>query len=637
VFVIAPKGYTGKVYEFVQVPLTDDRPPRSAPIPSGDRSDGAGAVRGTGGRAKPGRVGPSPYGDDAPPFKPRSATSVVARTFPVTQQLPNYPKRSLRRDLVSGITVAALAIPAGMAYAQLVGLPPTAGLYALLLPAVAYVFLGSSRQLIVGPEGSLSLLVATGVMPLAHGDPARYATLVAMLCVVVAGIYFVGRLVRIGWVADYFSRAVLVGYIHGVAVVLVCGQLGKLFGIPISASEPLAQLREFFSSLNQIHGLTVVVGALSVALLVVVKWRWPKIPGALIVVVLGIAASYAFHLSSHGVKVVGPITAGLPSIDWPGVGLHDVVDLIPVAAGIFAVGYSDAVLTARSFAGRHSQHVDANQELFALGVANFAAGVTHSFPVGASGSRTAVNDQTGGKTQLVGLVAAGIVALVLVFLTAPVEKLPNACLGAVIVVAALGLVEPSAWTALATAGRNQVVIAGTALVGVVALGVLRALLVAVALSILDVAVRSAKPHDAVLGWVGRLGRYADVSLHSSAKVTPGVVVYRLDDQLIFTNARYVKGRVLEAVHAAPTPTAWLVFDAEAVTAVDASGVEAIEQLIGALGRQHIRLAVSRLKEPVRQQFDATELTQAIGDDNFYPTTEFAVRGCAADMAEPNKG
>jgi SulP family sulfate permease len=558
----------------------------------------------------------------------------MARTFPVSQHLPSYPKRCLRQDLLSGITVAALAVPSGMAFAQLAGLPPTAGLYALLLPAVAYVFLGSSRQLIVGPEGAISVLVAVGVMPLAHGQPTRYATLVAMLSVLVAGIYGMGRLVRIGWVADYFSRAVLVGYIHGVAVVLICGQLGKLFGITINASEPLPQLSEFVSNIAQAHGWTVLVAALSIGILLAIKWRWPTIPGPLVVVVLGIIASFALDLSSHGVKVVGPITSGLPSIAWPGVPLHDVVDLLPLAAGIFAVGYSDAVLTARSFAGRHGQRVDANQELLALGVANFAAGVTHGFPVGASGSRTAVNDQMGGKTQLVGLVAAGIVALVLVFLTAPVEKLPNACLGAIIVVAAVGLIEPAAWVTLATAGRNQAVIAATAFVGVVVLGVLYALIVAVALSILDLAVRSAKPHDAVLGWVERLGRYADVSVHRRATITAGIVVYRLDDRLIFTNARYVKGRVLEAIQAAPTDTAWLVFDAEAVTGVDASGVEAIQQLVETLGRHGVRVAVSRMKDPVRRQFDATGLTGVIGEENFHPNTEAAVRACAGAIPAP---
>jgi MFS superfamily sulfate permease-like transporter len=306
------------------------------------------------------------------------------------------------------------------------------------------------------------------------------------------------------------------------------------------------------------------------------------------------------------------------------VSLGDLSVLVPAALGIFAVCYADGILTARSFAGRHRQHVDADQELVALGAANLTAGLGQGFPVGASGSRTAVNDQMGGKTQVVGLLAAGLVALVLVFLTAPVEVLPKACLGAVIVVAAIGLVEPEAWRELRQAGRGQVVIAGVACAGVILLGVLLALIVAVALSILDAVARSAKPHDAVLGWVERLGRYANVALHPGATVTPGVVVYRLDDRLFFANAGYFTARVAEAIAGAPTPTRWLVLDAEGITQIDASGVQALERLHASLRHDGVGLAVARLKAPVGRRFDVTGLTAAIGDGNFHPTVRAAV-------------
>ena len=276
--------------------------------------------------------------------------------------------------------------------------------------------------------------------------------------------------------------------------------------------------------------------------------------------------SYAADLSAHGVATVGTIPSGLPTIRVaarraPPTSLH----LLPAALGVFAVGYADSILTARSFAGRSGDHVRANQELLALGAANLGAGVTQSFPVGASGSRTAVNAQVGGRTQFVGIISAVAIAIVLLFLTEPVSYLPSACLGAVIVAAAIGLIEPGAWRALARAGRAEVVIAAVTMAGVIAVGVLEALVVAVALSIVDVVRRSARPHDAVLGWVERLGRYADVSLHPRAIVTPGVVVYRLDDRLLFANAEYVKGRIHEAIAGAKTPTRWLVFDAEGVS------------------------------------------------------------------------
>jgi sulfate permease, SulP family len=514
-----------------------------------------------------------------------------------------------------------------MAYAQIAGLSPVAGLYALLLPAVAYVLLGSSRQLIVGPEGALAVLVATSVAPLAGGNAEKYATLAAMLAVLVGGIAVVAWIVRLGWISDYFSRAVLVGYIHGVAVVLIIGQLAKLLGLSISAEDPLAQLAEVVREIGGAHGLTVVVAAVSLAALLLLRWRFPSIPGALIVVVGGIIVSAAVGLADEGVKVVGNIPAGLPSFAWPGLSLGDTAQLLPAALGIFAVGYADAILTARSFAGRHDEHVDANQELLAMGAANAAAGVTQAFPVGASGSRTAVNDQMGGKTQIVGLIAAAAIALVLLFFTAPVEYLPSACLGAVIVSAAIGLIEPAAWRSLARAGRSQVVIAAVAFVGVVTLGVLWALVIAVSLSILDVVTRSAKPHDAVLGWVPRLGRYADVSLHPSARVTPGVVVYRLDDRLFFANAQYFTGRVQEAIGGASTETGWVVFDAEGVNAIDASGTAALDQLVRSLRGKRIDFVVARLKSPVRDRFDATGLTDLVGKTRFVPTVQAAVQLC----------
>ena len=569
------------------------------------------------------------YADESP-FKPRAARPLVERAFPVSAALPGYPQRRLRGDLVAGVTVAALALPSGMAYAELAGLSPVAGLYALLLPAIAYVALGSSRQLIVGPEGALAVLVVSAVTPLAGQDEGRYATLAAALAVVVGGVFLVARVVRLGWIADYFSRPVLVGYIHGVAVVLIVGQVGKLLGLQIEADGSLPQLAEAIDEVADAHGLTIVVGSVSIALLLLLRWRWPTVPGPLAVVVLGIAVSAAAQLGDRDVAVVGDLPAGLPSLDWPGLGAVDLVKLLPAALGIAAVAYADGVLTARSFAGRHGQHIDANQELVAFGAANLAAGISQGFPVGASGSRTAVNDQMGGKTQIVGLIGAAVIVVVLLLLTEPVEYLPSACLGAVIVVAATGLIDPHEWRVIAAAGRGQVVIAAVACAGVIVLGVLPALVIAVALSILDTVRRSAAPHDAVLGWVERLGRYANVALHPSAEVTPGVVVYRLDDRLIFANARYVKGRITEAIAGAPTPTRALVLDAEAISELDASGAEAIQQLVDDLRANDITLVVARMKQPTRDRADATGLTDLIGADNFHPT----VRAAVARWARP---
>jgi sulfate permease, SulP family len=569
------------------------------------------------------------YGREASPFQPAARRPVLHRMVPVSEQLPDYHGGTLRRDLLAGVTVAALALPAAMAYAELAGLSPVAGLYALLLPTVAYTLLGSSRQLIVGPEGSIAALVATALVPLAADDPGRYASLAALLAVLVGAIFLAARLVRLGWVADYFSRAVLIGYIHGVAVVLIVGQLGKLFGLDIDAQDPLPQLAEVARELTGLSGTTLAVGVACLAPLLLLRWRAPKIPGPLVVVVLAIAASAALGLADDGVAVVGEIPPGLPGIELPALRIADVVALLPAALGIFFVSFSDEILTARSFAGKHGQHVRGDQELAAMGVANLAAGITQSFPVGASGSRTAVNDQMGGRTQFSGLIGAGAIALVLLFLTEPMQYLPKATLGAVIVAAAIGLIEPAAWRGLARTSRVEVAIAAVTMAGVVVVGVLEALLVAVALSIVDVVRRSATPHDAVLGWVERLGRYADVRLHPNATVTPGVLVYRLDDRLFFANASYVRGRIREAVDGAPTPVRWLVFDAEALSHVDATGADALERIYHSLREEGITLTLARLKGPMRHELRDAGVLDLVGEDHLYPTVRAAVQAASA--------
>jgi sulfate permease, SulP family len=564
------------------------------------------------------------YHEEASPFRPAARKPVVQRIVPISAELPNYRGGTLRRDLLAGLTVAALALPSGMAYAELAGLSPVAGLYALLLPTVAYTVLGSSRQLIVGPEGSIAALVATAVVPLADGNPTRYASLAVLLALMVGGVFLLARIIRLGWVADYFSRAVLIGYIHGVAVVLIVGQLGKLFGLDIGAQDPLPQLAEFGREVSGLSVDTVVVGFACLAPLLLLRWLVPKFPTALIVVVAAIGASWALGLQDREVAVVGEIPSGLPSVAIPDSDLSDVLLMIPAALGIFFVSFSDEILTARSFAGKKGQHVRAEQELAAMGVANIAAGLTQSFAVGGSGSRTAVNDQMGGRTQISGLMAAGAVALVLLFFTEPMQYLPKATLGAVIVAAAIGLADAKAWRGLARTSGVETTIAGITMVGVVIVGVLEALVVAVALSILDVVRRSATPHDAVLGWSERLGRYANVRLHPRARVVPGVLVYRLDDRLFFANAGYVRGRIHEAIDGAPTPVQVLLFDAEALTHVDDTGVAVLKELIRSLRDGGIEFSFARLKGPIERMLRETGVLELVGEENIYPTVRAAV-------------
>jgi high affinity sulfate transporter 1 len=515
-----------------------------------------------------------------------------------------------------------------MAYAELAGLSPVNGLYTLLLAPVAYALLGSSRQLVVGPEGSVSTLVAASVLPLAAAGSGAAAELASILALMVAACFILARLLRLGWVADYFSRPVLIGYLHGVAVVLVVSQLGKMLGLSIKAREPLSQLDEIAGELDKISGATVAMGLIALAVLLLMRRFAPKLPGALIVVVSAIGVSWVADLSNH-VAVVGHIPSGLPAVAIPRPPLSDVTSLIPAALGVFVVSFADGILTARAFAGKHRQHVRAGQELLALAASNSAAGLTQGMAIGASNSRTAVNDAMGARTQIAGLFSVGAIAVILLFLTEPVQYLPTAVLGAVIIAAAFGLVEPAAWRALAAVDRVEVGIAAVTAISVVVFGVLQALVAAVALSLVDSVRRSARPHDAVVGWVERLGRYANVETHVSAKVEPGVVAYRLDDRLFFANAHYVHGRVREAIRAAPTETQWLVFDAVAVNHIDSTGIEAFAELVDDLRRDGITLVMARLRAPMQRQFEACGLVEVIGPDHFYPSVQAAIASIRA--------
>ena len=585
----------------------------------------------TGDDSTPPDAGRGTYGDAAA-FRRAAREPLLVRAVPVTRDVPSYRPASAGRDLLAGLTVAALAVPSAMAYGQLAGLSPVNGLYALLLPTVAYVLLGSSRRLVIGPEGATSTLVAAAVLPLAVAGSADAAELASMLALLVAVCFFLARLLRIGWIADYFSRPVLIGDLHGVAITLVVAQLGKLLGLDIDASEPLGRLWEIAKELDDVSGATVAVSAVALATLAGLRRLVPLLPGALIVVVGAIGASWAFDFGSHGIALVGPVEGGLPRPTLPTPGLADVVRLVPAAVGLFLVAFADEILTARAFAGKRREHVRASQELLTMGVANAAAGFTQAFSIGASGARTAVNDSMGARTQIAGLFSVGAVVLILLFLTSPIQYLPDAILGAVIVVAGITIVDVAAWRSLAAIDRVEVAIAGVTTACVVVFGVLEALVVAVGLSIIDTVRRSARPYDAVLGWVPDLQGYRNVAIYPSAQVTAGVVVYRLDDRLFFANAGYVKGRVLEAIRAAPTETAWVVFDAEAVNHIDSTGMEALIDLTRDLRRDGIRLVVARLRTRMKPDFDVSGLTDEVGPEHFYPSVKLAVDAFVRDPA-----
>ena len=568
------------------------------------------------------------------PFASSTKPPWTRRYVPLVGVVKGYSSDRLRTDVVAGLTVAALALPASMAYAELAGLPVTAGLYALVLPVLAYAVLGSGVRVVIGPEGAVALLVASSLAPLAAVGSAEYATLAAALAIAAGAVFLVARLLRIGWVADYFSQSVLVGYITGIAVLMMLSQLEKLTGLSSSYDGAIREAIDIVAHLGDANGPTLAVAGCSFAVLVVVGRALPRWPGALMVVVLGIAASWWLDLESHGVSVTGSIPAGLPSFARPDVSLDELLSLALPAVAIFLVSFADSILTARSFAARHGETVDADQELLAFSAANVAAGFTHGMPIGTSGSRTAVNDSMKATSQVSGLTAFLAIVAILLFLTGPIRYLPTAVLGAVIVYASVRLIDPAQWRELASSSRTEVAIAAITSLCVVVVGVLPAIAVAVVLSIVDVVRRTATPGDAVLGYSEQEGRYADVTTHEDAVVTPGVVVYRIQERVFFANAHFFKRRLWAAVDGAPKPVHHLVLDATMISGVDASAVGAVREVQAGLRGRNISFEVARATDELRAEFDATGLTEVIGPEHFHGTVSAAVQACTGPAGPP---
>ncbi|MBB2910469.1 high affinity sulfate transporter 1 [Streptosporangium becharense] len=544
------------------------------------------------------------------------------RLLPGAVLLARYDRGRLRGDLVAGITVAAYLIPQVMAYATVAGLPPVAGLWAILAPLALYALLGSSRQLSVGPESTTALMTAVAVGPLAAGDPARYAALAAALAVLVGLLCLLCWAMRLGFVADLLSRPILVGYMTGVALIMIVGQLGKLTGIPVSGESLFAQLASFVDGLPHVHAATLLLAGAILAFLFTLRWFLPRAPAPLLAVLMATAAVAVFGLERYGIRVVGAIPSGLPAPSPPTAA--DLASLLLPATGVLLVGYTDNILTARSFAARRGYEIDANQELLALGAANIGAGLLRGFPVSSSGSRTALGDAAGGRTQVLSLVALAAVIAVLLFAGPLLASFPSAALGAIVVYAAARLIDVAGFRRLAAFRRSEFLLALGAFSGVLAFDILYGVLAAVGLSVAEMLSRIARPHDAILGTVPGLAGMHDVDDYPQARTLPGLVVYRYDSPLFFANAEDFRRRALAAVDQQEGPVSWFVLNAESNVEVDFTGLDAVDSLRRELERRGVVFAMARVKQDLRDALDAFGLTARVGPGRIFPTLPTAV-------------
>lgn len=544
--------------------------------------------------------------------------------FPIAQLGRDYRREWLRGDLLAGISVCVVMIPSVIAYAELAGLSSIHGLYAALAGMVAYALFASSRQVIAGPDAAITLLVGTGIGIFVADDPSRAPALAAMVALLGGGLMLVASQLKIGVVADFLSKPVLVGYLTGAALILVSTQLGKLFGIKIAAHDFFVVVFELARRLGETHVPTLILGLALIVLLEILRRLGPRIPGALVVFVLAIAVSAAFKLPERGVAVLGEVPRGLPGFKLPVVSLDMIRELLPVAVGIALLTFPEGILLARAFAAKNHYEIRPNQELLALAAANVAAGMFQGFSVGASQSRTTVNDATGGRTQLSSLVAAGALVLFLLFLTPVLKSLPVVALAAILIFSGIHLVEVAAYRSLFRIRRAGFALAVLVTAGVLVVGVIPGILIGVMLSLIVLLGRLARPADAVLQEVAGTGEFHDTGDEAGTQTVPGLVAYRFYAPLFFANADYFLERVRGLVSASPVPVRWVLVDMQAVTDIDVTAAEAVSRLKEELGQRGIALKIARANRPLRERLQRIGLGEHLAGENLFPSVHAAV-------------
>ncbi len=548
----------------------------------------------------------------------------LSRWLPGLANLLHYRREWFRPDVQAGLSVAAIQIPIAIAYAQIAGLPPQVGLYACILPMIVYALVGSSRQLMVGPDAATCAMVAGAIAPLAMGDPDRLLQLSVVVTVLVGLMLIAAGVARAGFIASFFSRPILIGYLNGIGLSLLAGQLGKVVGFKIEGSGFILSMINFFERLGEIHWLTLVIGVAGLAMLIWLPRRYPKLPAALVTVAVFTLVAGVFGLDNHGVAVLGHVPGGMPELAWPQTSLEEMKSLLRDALGIATVSFCSAMLTARSFAARHGYAINANHEFVALGVSNLAAGVSQGFAISGADSRTAVNDMVGGKSQLVGIVAALVIALILMFFTAPMAWIPQAALGAVLLMAGWGLIDVQSLRKIWALSRFEFFLCVFTTIGVLGVGVLPGIIIAVTLAILRLLYSIYQPSDAVLGWAPGIEGQVDISHHKDARTVPGLVVYRFDDAILFFNADYFKMRLLEAVQREASPKA-VLFDAEAVSSIDVSGIAALREVRDTLKAQGIELGIARARGAFLRMLVRSGLAREMDNHLLYGSVRAGIR------------
>nr|WP_239482065.1 sulfate permease [Pseudomonas insulae] len=540
--------------------------------------------------------------------------------------LREYQPGWLPKDLMAGLVLTTMLVPVGIAYAEASGVPGIYGLYATIVPLLAYALFGPSRILVLGPDSALAAIILAVVLPLSAGDPMRAIALASAMALVSGLVCIAAGLVRLGFITELLSKPIRYGYMNGIALTVLISQTPKLFGISIDSSGPLRDVLNLGRALldGQANWVAFGVGAGTLALILLLK-HFERVPGILIAVVMAtlVVGSLGFA-GNHGVKVLGELPQGLPAFAVPWLQL---ADLMPVLVGGFAVAlvsFADTSVLSRIYAAKNQAHVDPNQEMVGLGVANLATGLFQGFPISSSSSRTPVAEAAGSRTQLTGVFGALGVSLLLLLAPNLLQHLPNSALAAVVIAAAIGLFEFTDLKRIYRIQQWEFWLSMSCFVGVAVLGAVPGIGLAVVIAVIEFLWDGWRPHYAVLGRVDGIRGYHDISRYPDARRVPGLVLFRWDAPLFFANAELFQNCVLEAVRQSPTPVRRMVVAAEPVTSVDVTSADMLVELEQTLRTSGIELRFAEMKDPVKDKLERLEVLKRIGADIFYPTLGAAV-------------
>lgn len=548
------------------------------------------------------------------------------RWVPGIHTLRHYESDWLRHDVFAGLALAAMLVPVGIAYAAASGLPGIHGLYATIVPLLVYAMFGPSRIIVLGPDSALAAVILGVIAPLSGGDLVRAAMLAAMMALVSGTVLIVAGIARLGFVTELLSKPIRYGYMNGIALTVLISQLPKLLGFSIESEGPLKDLWAIATGIHEgkMNWAAFAVGLGTLIVILLLKGS-KRLPGVLIAVVAATLAVALLDLATgHGVKVLGPLPQGLPAFAIPRIGYSD---LIPVLAGGFAialVSFADTSVLSRTYAARLGDKVDPNQEMVGLGAANLATGFFQGFPISSSSSRTPVAETAGARTQLANVVGALAIAFLLLLAPNLLQHLPNAALAAVVIAAAIGLIEINDLKRIYRIQRWEFWLTVLCFVGVAVFGPIPGIGLAVAVAIAEFLWDGWRPHSAILGRAYGVKGYHDITRYPDARLIPGLVLFRWDAPLFFANAEFFKERILAAIETSPTPVRWLVVAAEPVTSVDVTACDTVAELDEALKARGIKLCFAELKDPVKDKLKRFGLYAQLGEAQFFPTIGSAV-------------